>query len=43
MGKVFRMAFKDLSYALIGLAVSIVLAISINDEVRDQLLEMIGY
>ncbi|WP_421774164.1 hypothetical protein [Gracilimonas sp.] len=43
MGKVFGMAFKDLSYALIGLAVSIILAISINDEVRDQLLGMIGY
>lgn len=43
MGKVFRMAFKDLSYALIGLAVSIVLAISINDEVRRELLQMIGY
>lgn len=43
MGKVFKMAFKDLSYALIGLAVSIVLAISINAEVRDQLLHMIGY
>lgn len=43
MGKVFSMAFKDLSYALIGLAVSIILAISINDEVRDELLQMIGY
>ncbi|MAO64340.1 MAG: hypothetical protein CL666_05020 [Balneola sp.] len=43
MGKVFKMAFKDLSYALIGLAVSIILAISINDQVRRELLQMIGY
>lgn len=43
MSKVVRMVFKDLSYALIGLIVSIILAISINDEVRDQLLQMIGY
>lgn len=43
LGKVFKMAFKDLSYALIGLAVSIILAISINDAVRDELLQMIGY
>lgn len=43
MGKVFAMVFKDLTYALIGLIVSIVLAISINDSVRQELLQMIGY
>lgn len=43
MYKVLGMVLKDLSYALIGLIVSIVLAISINAEVREQLLEMIGY
>lgn len=43
MSKVVRMVFKDLSYALIGLIVSIILAISINDEVRRELLQLIGY
>jgi hypothetical protein len=43
MSNVIKMVFKDLSYALIGLIVSIILAISINDEVREQLLQMIGY
>lgn len=47
MGKpmpvVLKMIFKDLSYALFGLLVSILLAISINDDVREQLLNMIGY
>lgn len=43
MSKVMKMAFKDLSYALIGLLVSIILALSINEQVREQLLEMIGY
>jgi hypothetical protein len=43
LSKVFIMAFKDLSYALIGLAVSIILAVSINDEVRRELLQFIGY
>jgi len=43
LSKVFIMAFKDLSYALIGLAVSIILAISINDDVRRELLQFIGY
>lgn len=43
MGKVLSMVFKDLTYALIGLIVSIVLAISINAEVREELLRMIGY
>jgi len=43
LSKVFIMAFKDLSYALIGLAVSIILAVSINDDVRRELLQFIGY
>ncbi|MEX0844476.1 MAG: hypothetical protein WD022_04310, partial [Balneolaceae bacterium] len=43
MGKVMAMVIKDLSYALIGLIVSILLAISINDQVRQELLQMIGY
>ena len=42
MGKVMKMVFKDLSYALIGLAVSIILAISINEEVRREIFAMIG-
>lgn len=40
--KVFKIIFKDLSYALFGLLVSILLAISINDSVRTELLGMIG-
>ncbi|MDZ7756231.1 hypothetical protein [Rhodohalobacter sp.] len=44
MGKVLIMVIKDVTYAFIGLIVSIVLAISINAEVRrEQLIEMIGY
>ncbi|WP_198597289.1 hypothetical protein [Gracilimonas amylolytica] len=43
LSKVFIMAFKDLSYALIGLAVSIILAVSINNDVRRELLQFIGY
>lgn len=43
MPKVLKMVFKDLSYALFGLLVSILLAISINADVREQLLNMIGY
>ncbi|MEX0724026.1 MAG: hypothetical protein WD357_07945 [Gracilimonas sp.] len=43
MGKVLLMVIKDVTYAFIGLIVSIALAISINADVRDQLLEMIGY
>lgn len=42
MSKVLKMVFKDLSYALIGLAVSIILAISINEDVRREIFEMIG-
>lgn len=43
MPKVLKMIFKDLSYALFGLLVSILLAISINADVREQLFNMIGY
>jgi len=43
MGKVAKMIFKDLSYALFGLLVSILLAISINADVRAELLNYIGY
>lgn len=43
LSKVFIMGIKDLSYALFGLAVSIILAVSINDEVRSELLQFIGY
>jgi hypothetical protein len=43
MKKVLKIVFKDLSYALFGLLVSILLAISINDDVREQLLNAIGY
>ncbi len=42
MGKVLKMVFKDLSYALIGLLVSIILAISINEDVRREIFQMIG-
>jgi hypothetical protein len=41
--KVFKMIFKDLSYALFGLLVSILLAISINTDVREELLNYLGY
>ena len=41
--KVMKIVFKDLSYALFGLLVSILLAITINDNVRAELLNMIGY
>ncbi len=40
--KVIKIIFKDLSYALFGLLVSILLAISINADVRNELLGMIG-
>lgn len=42
MGKVAKMIFKDLSYALFGLLVSILLAISINADVREEVLNYIG-
>lgn len=41
--KVFKMIFKDLSYALFGLLVSILLAISINSDVREELINYLGY
>lgn len=43
MKKVLKIVFKDLSYALFGLLVSILLAISINADVREQLLNALGY
>lgn len=41
-GKVAKMIVKDLSYALFGLLVSILLAISINEDVRNEILTLIG-
>lgn len=41
--KVLKMIFKDLTYALFGLLVSILLAISINADVREEILGMIGF
>ena len=43
MSKVLKIIAKDLSFALFGLFVSILLAISINADVRTELLNMIGY
>lgn len=43
MRKVLRMISKDLMYALIGLAISMILAIAINPSVGRELLELIGY
>ncbi|RNC84685.1 MAG: hypothetical protein ED557_06815 [Balneola sp.] len=43
IGKVLKMIFKDLSYALFGLLVSILLAVSINADVREELLNYLGY
>lgn len=41
--KVFKMVAKDLSFALFGLFISIILAISINDGVRIEILSMLGF
>ncbi len=41
--KVLKMIFKDLGAALFGLAVSILLAVSINEEVRKEIFFMIGF
>lgn len=43
IGRVLRMVSKDMMYALFGLLVSILLAISINADVRTELLNFIGY
>lgn len=43
MPKVIKMISKDMLYALIGLLVSMILAISINPDVRREVLQMIGY
>lgn len=42
MPKVIKIVLKDLSYALFGLLVSILLAISINDSVRAEILGLLG-
>jgi hypothetical protein len=42
MPKVLRMVFRDLSYALFGLFISILLAVSINEDVRREIFAMIG-
>jgi hypothetical protein len=41
LGKSLRMIWKDGSYALIGLAVSIILAISINPQIEWEIIELI--
>ncbi len=41
--KVLKMVFKDLSFALFGLLISIILAISINDDVRVEIFSLIGF
>lgn len=43
MSKVVKIIVKDLLYALFGLFVSILLAVSINADVRAELLNMFGY
>lgn len=43
LGKVLKMVFKDLSYALFGLFVSILLAISINEDVRREIFSLFGF
>lgn len=42
MPKVLKMVFRDLSYALFGLFISILLAVSINEDVRREIFAMIG-
>lgn len=43
MTKVLKMISKDMLYALIGLLVSMILAVAINTEIRAELLHFIGY
>ena len=43
MSKVVKMVGKDMLYALFGLLVSILLAISINADVRREILQFIGF
>ena len=38
--KVLKMVFKDLSFALFGLLVSIILAVSINEDVRKEIFSL---
>ena len=40
--KVLKMVFKDLSSALCGLLVSIILAVSINEDVRKEIFSLVG-
>lgn len=40
--KVLKMVFKDLSSALFGLLVSIILAVSINEDVRKEIFSLMG-
>ena len=42
MPKVLKMVLRDLSYALFGLFISILLAVSINEDVRKEIFAMIG-
>ncbi len=39
--RAIRIIFKDMLFALIGLLISIVLALAINDEIRNEMLQMI--
>ncbi len=43
IAKVSKMVFKDLSYALFGLLVSILLAVSINASVREEIFGYLGF
>lgn len=43
LAKTFRLIGKDVAYAGIGLAVSIILAIAINPVILDQIKELMGY
>lgn len=41
--KAFRMIIKDVSYALIGLIISIILAAAINPNIREDIIKLVGY
>ena len=43
LSKTMRLIGKDVSYAAIGLLVSILLAIAINPVIMDQIKELFGY
>jgi hypothetical protein len=40
--KAFLMIFKDISYAIFGLLVSLAMAISINDALRREVMGLLG-